>query len=41
LSGQGARIKHLLFEPSVSSHKILYINWVHILTHDSHFFPLA
>jgi len=36
---QGARIKHLLSQPSLSSHKNVQVNWVHILTHDSHFTP--
>jgi len=36
LSYNGARIKHLPFESSLSSHKNMQVNWAHILTHDSH-----
>jgi len=36
LSYQSAWIRHLLFEQSLSSHKNTQVNWVHILTHDSH-----
>jgi len=36
LSYQSTQRKHLLLESSLSSHKDVIVNYVHILTHDSY-----